>query len=53
MLFHGRNLTVAGLAHATFGDSGGIMTNARSEFALHSSSQAKTRDESSRRGEVM
>ena len=34
ILLHRRGLTVTGSAHVTFGGSGGIMTNARSEFVL-------------------
>ena len=35
----------------TFGGSGGMMTTARPELPYPFSSQAKTRDESSRRGQ--
>ena len=51
MLFHRRGLAVAGSAQVTFGDEGGIMTTAGKEFPYPFNSQAKTRDESSRRGE--
>ena len=50
MLFHRRGLLWLGSAVATFGGSGGIMTAARTELPYPCSSQAKTRDKSSRRG---
>ena len=37
-------------AHVTFGGSGGIMTTARPELPYPCVSQAKSRDETSRRG---
>ena len=37
-------------AHVTFGGSGGIMSTARSELPYPCNSQAKSRDETSRRG---
>ena len=37
-------------AHVTFGGSGGIMTTARPELSYPCVSQAKSRDETSRRG---
>ena len=37
-------------AHVTFGGSGGIMTTARPELPYPCNSQAKSRDETSRRG---
>ena len=38
------------VAHVTFGGSGGIMTTARPELPYPCNSQAKSRDETSRRG---
>ena len=49
MLFHRRGLLWLGSA-VTFGGSGGMMTTARTELPYPCSPQAKTRDESSRRG---
>ena len=40
-------------AHVTFGGSGGIRSTARPESPYPCYSQAKSRDETSRRGEVM
>ena len=37
-------------AHVTFGGSGGIMSTARPELPYPCNSQAKSRDETSRRG---
>ena len=37
-------------AHVTFGESGGIMSTARPELPYPCDSQAKSRDETSRRG---
>ena len=42
---------VCELAHVTFGGSGGIMSTARPELPYPCVSQAKSRDETSRRGE--
>ena len=39
------------MAHVTFGGSGGIMSTARSELPCPCDSQAKSRDETSRRDE--
>ena len=41
---------VCWLAHVAFGGSGGIMTTARPELPYPCVSQAKSRDETSRRG---
>ena len=49
MLFHRRGLLWLGSAVLTFGGSSGIMTT----LPYPCSPQAKTRDESSRSGEVM
>ena len=43
-------LFVCRSAHVTFGESGGIMSTARPELPYPCDSQAKSRDETSRRG---
>ena len=50
MLFHRRGFCGLARMFATFGGSGGMMTTARTELLYPCSPQAKTRDESSRRG---
>ena len=50
MLFHRQSFCGLAWLFVTFGGSGGIMTTARLEFPYPCSPQAKTPDESSRRG---
>ena len=50
MLFHRRGLLWLVWPYVTFGGSGGMMTTARPELPYPCSPQAKTQDESSRRG---
>ena len=50
MLFHRRGFCGSARLFVTFGGCGGIMTTARPELPYLCSPQAKTRDESSRRG---
>ena len=50
MLFHRRGFCGSARLFVTFGGSGGMMTTARTELPYPCSPQAKTRDESSRRG---
>ena len=50
LAFHRRGLCVSGSAHVTNGGSGGMMSTAGLELPYPSISQAKFRDETSRRG---
>ena len=50
MLFHRRGFCGLARSFVTFGGSGGMMTTARQELPNPCSPQAKTREESSRRG---
>ena len=50
LAFHRRGLCVSGLAHVTFGGSGMMLSTAGLALPYPRISQAKFRDETSRRG---